>query len=104
MLASLKAAFGEPASYQPAIAGIPNGEPIPLTVVRRARVRDEAGPAASFEEVSVDPADLPAPPAKGDQVTVWGLQYTVTLVRQPDPYGWAVLVLQQRASQVLLNA
>jgi len=45
----------------------------------------------------VNPPDLPNPPVKGDWVTAWGVQYTVTTVRQPDAYGMIALALLQRA-------
>jgi len=64
----------------------------------QARVREESGALANFEEISVNPPDLPNPPVKGDWVTAWGAQYTVTTVRQPDAYGMIALALLQRAS------
>ena len=85
--------FGEPVVYQPAV-----GDPLTITAVRHARVREESGALANFEEISVNPPDLPNPPVKGDWVTAWGAQYTVTTVRQPDAYGMIALALLQRAS------
>jgi hypothetical protein len=57
----------------------------------------ESGARAKFEEISVNPPDLPNPPVKGDWVTAWGAQYVVSTVRQPDAYGMITLVLLQRA-------
>jgi hypothetical protein len=87
--------FGEPVVYQRVQAGQPVGEPVTITVVRENRVREETGTRASFEEISVNPSDLTAPPAKGDIVTAWGGKYTVVTMRQPDPYGMVVVTLQQ---------
>jgi len=95
------AEFGEPVVYQPLQAGQPAGDPITINVMRRARAREESGTIANFEEIETDPALLPNPPAKGDWVTAWGMQYTVSTVRQPDPYGLAILSLLQRAGQTL---
>ena len=89
--------FGEPVVYQPVQAGSAVGSPLTITAVRHFRVREESGALANFEEVSVNPLDLPNPPVKGDWVTAWGAQYTVTTVRQPDAYGMIALALLQRA-------
>jgi hypothetical protein len=53
----------------------------------------EAGPVASVEEIEVNPVDLPNPPQRGDSVAAWGAQFTVTTVRQPDPYGMIHVIL-----------
>ena len=96
--------FGEPVVYQPVQAGTAVGDPLTITAVRHARVREESGALANFEEISVNPPDLPNPPdflnppVKGDWVTAWGAQYAVTTVRQPDAYGMIALALLQRAS------
>ena len=75
-------------------AGKPVGSPLTITVVRRLRERMEAGAVASVEEIEVNPIDLPnAPPQRGDSVTAWGATFTVTTVRQPDPYGMVHLTL-----------
>ena len=89
--------FGEPVVYQPVQAGTAVGDPLTITVVRHARVREESGTLANFEEISVNPLDLPNPPVKGDWVTAWGAQYAVTTVRQPDSYGMVAVTLLQRA-------
>jgi hypothetical protein len=47
----------------------------------------EAGAVASVEEIEVNPVDFPNPPQRGDSVAAWGAQFTVTTVRQADPYG-----------------
>jgi hypothetical protein len=94
--AVMQDAFGEPAVYQPLEAGLPVGPPIAITVVRHARVREESGPLANLEEISVNPADLAACPQRGDQVTAWGSLFVVSSVRQPDPYGMVALALMQR--------
>jgi hypothetical protein len=83
--------FGEPVVYQPVQAGAAVGDPLTITAVRHARVREESGALANFEEISVNP------PVKGDWVTARGAQYTVTTVRQPDAYGMIALALLQRA-------
>jgi hypothetical protein len=89
--------FGEPVVYQPVEAGLPVGAPVTITIIRHARVREESGPLANIEEISVNPADLSAFPQRGDQVTAWGSQFVVSSVRQPDPYGMVALALMQRA-------
>ena len=89
--------FGEPVVYQPVEAGAEMGSPLTITVVRNARVREESGAMASFEEISVNPSDFANPPVKGDWVTAWGAQYVVTVVRQPDAYGMLNLTLLQRS-------
>jgi hypothetical protein len=87
--------FGEPVVYQRVQAGQPVGDPMTITAVRQNRVREEAGASASFEEVSIDPADLATPPAKGDLITAWGATYAVAAIRQGDPYGMVALALQR---------
>jgi hypothetical protein len=57
----------------------------------------ESGARAKFEEISVNPPDLPNPPVEGDWATAWGAKYEVTTVRQPDTYGMIALALLQRA-------
>ena len=89
------------ATYQSVLSGVPAGDPFQLTIIRRARVRDENGPAAPCEEVSVKPADFATPPDRGDWLTAWGTNDVVTSVNQPGPYGWATLVLMRRGGQVL---
>ena len=86
--------FGEPVVYQPMQAGAPASAPVPLTAIRCTRERMEAGAVASVEKIEVNPVDLPdAPPQRGDTVTAWGATFTVTTVRQPDPYGMVHLTL-----------
>src|SRR5579871_3453165 len=97
--AIMQQAFGEPVVYQPIQAGAAGGDAVTITAIRHARVRDEAGSAANVEEISVNPADLPSFPQRGDWVTAWGLQFVVGLVRQPDPYGMVQLSLTVRAGQ-----
>ena len=89
--------FGEPVVYQPVRAGIAQGNPFTVTAIRHLRVREESGAVANFEEISVNPTDFANPPAKGDWVTAWGVQYVVTIVRQPDAYGMLNLTLLQRS-------
>ena len=67
-----------------------------ITIVRHVRVREEAGTVGNAEEISVNPADLPAPPQRGDWVTAWGQPFAVSSVRQPDPYGLYHLALIAR--------
>ena len=57
------------------------------------RERMEVGVAAAVEEIDLNPVDLPAPPQRGDTVAAWGEQFTVTAMRQPDPYGLIHLTL-----------
>jgi hypothetical protein len=90
--------FGEPVVYQPVQAGAAVGDPLTITAVRHARVREESGALANFEEISVNPSDFSNLPSKGDWVTAWGAQYVVTTVRQPDAYGMITLAMLQRAS------
>ena len=75
-----------------------DSDPLTITAVRHARIREESGALANFEEISVNPLDIPNPPVKGDWVNAWGAQYVVTTVRQPDAYGMIALALLQRAS------
>ena len=95
--AIMQRTFGEPVAYQSAQAGVPVGDPITITAIRHARVREESGVMANVEEISVNPADLPNFPQRGDWVTAWGSQFVVTTVRQPDPYGLVQLSLMARA-------
>ena len=97
--AIMQQAFGEPVVYQPVEAGVATGNPVAITIIRHARVREEAGALANVEEIAVNPADLPNFPQRGDWVTAWGSQFVVTTVRQPDPYGMAQLSLTVRAGQ-----
>jgi hypothetical protein len=91
--AAMQQAFGEPVVYQPVINGQANGDPVTITAVRHRRAREEFGATANVEEISINPADLPAPPARGDWVTAWGLTFVVGPLRQPDPYGMVQLSL-----------
>jgi hypothetical protein len=91
--------FGEPVVYQSAQAGVAVGDPVTITAVRHARVREESGALANVEEISVNPSDLANFPQRGDWVTAWGSQFVVTTVRQPDPYGLVELSLMARAGQ-----
>ena len=93
--------FGEPVVYQPVQGGVASGDAFTVTAVRLARVREESGAMANFEEISVNPSDFANPPAKGDWVTAWGAQYVVTTMRQPDPQGLITLTLLQRGGQAL---
>ena len=91
--------FGEPVVYQPVQGGVAVGDPVTITAIRHARVREEAGALANVEEISVNAADLPNFPQRGDWVTAWGSQFVVGPVRQPDPYGMVQLSLTMRAGQ-----
>ena len=72
-----------------------------ITAIRHVRVREESGALANVEEISVNPADLPNFPQRGDWVTAWGSQFVVTTVRQPDPYGvWSSLSLMVASSRM----
>ena len=95
--AVMQQAFGEPVVYQPVEAGVATGNPVAITIIRHARVREEAGALANVEEIAVNPTDLPRLPQRGDWVTAWGSQFVVTTVRQPDPYGLVQLSLMARA-------
>ncbi len=96
--AAMLEAFGEPVVYQPVEGGFAAGDPVTITGIRNVRVREEAGAAGGVEEISVNPADLPRFPQRGDWVTAWGSQFVVTTVRQPDPYGLVDLALMARQS------
>jgi len=85
--------FGEPVVYQAMQAGQPVGVPATITIIRRIRERMEAGAVANMEEIEANPVDLPNPPQRGDLVAAWGSQFTVTTVRQADPYGMLLLTL-----------
>jgi len=95
--AVMQQTFGEPVVYQSAQAGVAVGDPMTISAIRHARVREESGAMATFEEISVNPSDFSNSPAKGDWVTAWGAQYVVTAVRQPDAYGMLDLALLQRS-------
>lgn len=95
--AIMQQTFGEPVVYQAVQAGQAVGDPVAITAIRHARVHDEAGTTANFEEISVNPSDFANSPAKGDWVTAWGTQYVVTAVRQPDAYGMFTLAILQRS-------
>jgi hypothetical protein len=90
--------FGDPAPvvYQAMASGAPSGTPVSITVLRRMREREEAGGVAQLEEISINPADLAVFPQRGDQITAWGTNFVVTIVRQPDPYGMIQLSLTVR--------
>lgn len=88
--------FGEPVVYQPVQGGTAVGGPFTITAVRHARLPEESGAVSNFEEIAVNPADFSSPPVKGDWVTAWGTQYSVSAVRQPDAYGMINLTLLQR--------
>ena len=94
--ATMQDTFGEPVVYQPVQAGIAAGDPVTITAIRHIRERAEAGAVASVEEISINPADLPNPPQRGDWVTAWGAEFVVSTVRQPDPYGMVQLSLTVR--------
>jgi hypothetical protein len=89
------ATFGEPVVYQ----APPDRTAVPVSAIRLMREAQEAGIAANFEGVAVNPADFANPPVKGDWVTVGGQLYLVTATRQPDPYGLIHLTLIQAPGQ-----
>ena len=95
--AIMQRTFGEPVAYQSAQAGVPVGDPITITAIRHARVREESGVMANVEEIAVNRTDLPRFPQRGDWVTAWGSQFVVATTRQPDPYGLVQLSLMARA-------
>jgi hypothetical protein len=97
--AIMQETFGEPVVYQSGQAAMAAGDPVTITAIRHARVREESGALANVEEISVNPADLPNFPQRGDWVTAWGTQFVVTTVRQPDPYGLVEVSLMVRAGQ-----
>jgi hypothetical protein len=95
--AVMQQAFGEPVVYQSVQANAAVGDPLTVSAIRHARVREESGALANIEEISVNPSDLANYPQRGDWVTAWGSQFVVTSVRQPDPYGMVELSLMLRA-------
>jgi hypothetical protein len=95
--AVMQSTFGEPVLYQPVVNGEASGPAVTIIVIRHARVREESGLLANTEEISVNPADLPNFPQRGDWITAWGSQFVVTVVRQPDPYGMVQLTAIVRA-------
>ena len=97
--ATMQQTFGESVLYQPAQAGAAVGDPVTITAIRHARVREESGAPANVEGISVNPSDLANFPQRGDWVTAWGSQFVVTTVRQPDPYGLVEVSLMARAGQ-----
>ena len=102
--AIMQQAFGEPVVYQSVQAGMAVGSPLTITAIRHSRVREEAGALANVEEISINPADLPNFPQRGDWATAWGTQFVVTTVRQPDPYGLATVSLMVRAGQTTVQS
>jgi hypothetical protein len=99
--ANLQQKFGEPVVYQSVVGGMGQGDPQTIIVVRRERVREEAGLFANLEEIDVNPKDLAVPPERGDWVTAWGTQFVVMTKRQPDPNGMITLALMVRAGQTV---
>ena len=97
--AIMQQTFGEPVVYQSVQTGVALGDPVAITAIRHARVREESGALANVEEISVNPSDLASFPQRGDWVTAWGSEFVVTTVRQPDPYGMVELSLMARAGQ-----
>ena len=95
----MQGAFGEPVVFQAVQGGVAVGDPLTITAIRHARVPAESGSVGNVEEISVNPADFPAVPQRGDWITAWGLQFVVTSTRQPDPYGLLSLSLMVRAGQ-----
>ena len=91
--AAMLQAFGEPVVYQSVEDGVAAGDPVTITAIRHARVPGESGVLANVEEISINPADLPRFPQRGDWITAWGAQFVVGPVRQPDPYGMVQLSL-----------
>ena len=67
--ASMQDAFGEPVVYPPVQGGFSVGDPLTITAIRHVRERAESGAAASAEEISVNPAELPNFPQPGDWAT-----------------------------------
>ena len=96
--AAMQDAFGEPVVYQSVQGGLAVGDPVAITAIRHVRERAESGAAASAEEISINPADLPSFPQPGDWVAAWGTQFVARTVRQPDAYGMAQLSLFARES------
>ena len=94
--AVMQETFGEPVVYQRVQSGQLSGDPVTIAAIRHARVPAESGAAANVEEISVNPADLPHFPQRGDWVTAWGSQFVVGPVSQPDPYGLVELALMGR--------
>jgi hypothetical protein len=97
--AVMQETFGEPVVYQSVQSGFAASDPVTISAIRHVRVREESGALANVEEISVNPADLPNFPHRGDWVTAWGSQFVVTTVRQPDPYGLVELSLMVHAGQ-----
>ena len=97
--AAVENTFGEPASYQRVLAGAASGDPATITVTRCTRPHEESGAAANLEEIAINPADLANYPQRGDWVTAWGLQFVVSSVRQPDPYGLVFVTMTKRAGE-----
>jgi hypothetical protein len=94
----LQDTFGEQVVYQPVAAGEPVGSPLTIIGVRHRRPGDESGQVGNIEEISVNPADIPSYPTRGDWVTAWGTQFVVSNVRQPDASGLVPLVLMARST------
>jgi hypothetical protein len=91
--------FGEPVVYQSTQAQMALGSSVTITAIRHARVKGESGPLANAEEISINPADLPVAPQRGDWVTAWGTQWVVGGSDQPDPNGMVALTLTPRSGQ-----
>jgi hypothetical protein len=58
--AVMQETFGEPVVYQAVQADAPVGAPLTITGVRHARVLEESGAMANFEEISVYPSNFTA--------------------------------------------
>jgi hypothetical protein len=64
-----------------------------ITIIRRHPRADGSGRGGERGGDRNEPDDLPNTPQRGDVVEAWGAQFTVTTVRQPDPYGMVHLTL-----------
>jgi len=76
------------------------GDPVTITAIRHARVREESGALANIEEISVSASALASFPQRGDWVTAWGSQFVVTTVAASRTRnGLVELSLTARAGQ-----
>jgi hypothetical protein len=98
--------FGDQFVYYPNHGA---GAPVTITAIRVRRSPDESNQSGAFEGIEVRESDFSDPPAgfwpspgpwplpvAGDVVTVDGVDYVITALRNPDPAGGTVVLLLNR--------
>ncbi|MEI9971029.1 MAG: hypothetical protein WDO73_02695 [Ignavibacteriota bacterium] len=84
--------FGDPIIYQG-----PDGVVLGILAIRTTRSPDEKEQFGAFEGVDVAESDFLTGPSSGAEVTLSGVVYTVSEVRDPYPWdGEKTLVLNRK--------